>query len=316
MTHPRLAITGLGLCTPLALDLLCTEASAVLPREDLAGLPDDRSAMVERVDLRAWLKRRKDRKLMARAAQLALAAAGPAAQGWPGDRCELGIFLGVGREQGDEGESEAALLAAQRDGRVDLARVAGPCRDLYPPLLPLKTLPNMALAHISIHLDVCGENGAWAGGAGAGMTAMRAGCWAVLEGRVPAALVGAADSLTAGGNIRDRYRLGGAQPSPVGEAGVMFLVETEAAAAERGAPIFGWFAVPPMGTPGRAVDHHTRLGDCGAADGVLALALAMLRRESRVTVAAADVGHPAMPLEISVDDACACYTSAGSRGNA
>ena len=97
---------------------------------------------------------------------------------------------------------------------------------------------------------------------------------------------------------------------------MMFLVESAEAAAQRNAAIYGWMTVPPMGTPGRAADHHQRLGDCGAADGVLALALAMLQRQASAIVAAADAGHPPMPIEISVDDACACYTPAGSRGNA
>jgi len=306
----RLAITGLGLCTPLGpapARAISEGASAVQRRSDLAGLPDERSAEVEQIDLKPWLKRRKDRKLMARAAQLGLAAAGAAAAQWPGDRTELGLFLGVGREQGDEGESEAAILAAQRGGRVDMDALAGPCRDLYPPLLPLKTLPNMALAHISIHLDICGENGAWAGGPGAGMAAIRAGAWAVLEGRSPAALVGAADSLCAGGNIRDRYRLPGPPPPPVGEAGVMLLIEPEAAALAREASVLGWLRLPSMGTAGQTARHHAQLGDCGAADGALAVALAVLRRESGLVLMAADAGHPAMSVEISVDKDCACY---------
>lgn len=305
----RLALTGIGLCTPLGPqpDL---RHSAVQVRASLGGLPDDRSAQVKHIDLRPWLKRRKDRKLMARAAQLALAAAGPALAGWPGGRDELGLFLGVGREQGDEGESEAALLAAQRGGRVVPELVAGPCRDRYPPLLPLKTLPNMALAHISINLDVRGENGAWAGGPGAGMCALRSGCWAVLEGRVPAALVGAADSLSGGGNIRDRYRLSGPTPPPVGEAGVMFLIETEAVARQRGAPVYAWLSIPPPGALGLGPTHHAQLGDCGAADGVLSTALAVLGRSSTRLVSAADLGHPAQSIEISVDSDCACYTRA------
>ena len=307
----RVAITGLGLCTPLGASparAISEGASAVRVHPDLAGLPDERSAQVGQIDLKPWLKRRKDRKLMARAAQLALAAAGPAAAEWPGDRSELGLFLGVGREQGDEGESEAAILAAQRGGRVDMDALAGPCRDLYPPLLPLKTLPNMALAHISIHLDICGENGTWAGGPGAGMAAIRAGAWAVLEGRSPAALVGAADSLCAGNNIRDRYRLPGPPPPPVGEAGVILLIEPEAVAIARQARVLGWLRLPPMGTAGQTPMHHAQLGDCGAADGALAVALAVLRREPGLVLTASDLLQPASPVEISVESDCACYT--------
>ena len=88
-------------------------------------------------------------------------------------------------------EVEACLIASCRDGLLDDALLAGPGRDLYPPLLPLKTLPNMALAHVSINLGLMGENAAWAGEEGAGWTALHAAWWAVAEGRCAAALAGA-----------------------------------------------------------------------------------------------------------------------------
>ena len=64
MGSERLAVTGVGLCTPLGPDPVAAidgGGTAVRSRADLAGLPDDRSAEVERIDLRPWLKRRKDR---------------------------------------------------------------------------------------------------------------------------------------------------------------------------------------------------------------------------------------------------------------
>ena len=143
---------------------------------------------------------------MARPSQLALASAAQALSNWSGSTDTLGLFVGVGREPGDDGESESALVAAQVDGRVSEAAVAGPCRDLYPPLLPLKTLPNMALAHVSIHLDIRGENGTWCGGPAAGLTALRAAMWALEAGRCSAALVVGADSWTSAGAVRDLLR--------------------------------------------------------------------------------------------------------------
>ena len=175
--EPAVVVTAVGFCTALGLDPLTAiqqGASGVRPHEELHRLPHRHAARIDKVDLRPWLKRRKDRKLMARPSQLALAAAGQAIEMWNADRDSLGLYVGVGREPGDDGESEAALVAAQVNGRLNEEAVAGRCRDLYPPLLPLKTLPNMALAHISIHLDIRGENGAWSGGAASGITALRA----------------------------------------------------------------------------------------------------------------------------------------------
>ena len=234
-----IVVTGVGFCTALGSEpgaAMRRGESAVVEQEDLLRLPHHCAARVAKVDLRPWLKRRKDRKLMARPAQLALDAAGHALTAWEGPTDDIGLYLGVGREPGDDGESEPALVAAQVDRQLDEEAVAGRCRDLYPPLLPLKTLPNMALAHISIHLDVRGENGAWSGGAVSGLTALRAGMWSIREGRCPAALVVAADSWVSVGAVRDLLRMAGGQsiPSP-GEAGVALLIESLESARNRGA---------------------------------------------------------------------------------
>ena len=267
----RVAVTGLGLVCPLGLSAdelansLADGRSGLAPSPALTVLADDQAGRVAKVPVRAWLKRRKDRKLMARASELALAAAGQALEGFSGDRRELGIFLGVGREPPDDGESEAALAASCRDGKLDAVRLAGPGRDRYPPLLPLKTLPNMALAHVSIHLDLMGENGTWAGEVGAGQRAIVAGVRAVAEGRCPAALVGGADSLVDLGSARDRLRLGAV--GPPGEAAAILLLEPLETARSSGRPVL---AVVDVGVDGDrlstvSVDLRATMGDLGAA---------------------------------------------------
>lgn len=234
---------------------------------------------------------------MARPSQLALAAAGPAMAGFEGDRSELGIYLGVGREPPDSGESEAALAASADGGALDEHRLAGPGRDLYPPLLPLKTLPNMALAHISINLQLMGENNAWAGDAGAGMRAVVAGMWAVHEGRAPAALVGAADAATDLGSARDRLRRG-RTGAPGEAAAVLRIAPWDGVTAgvgldlEVGDPA----AVPMDPTPVRAA-----IGDVGAAEGVLLVAAAVqavLRDGRPRVVRSADPGQPTVAVRV------------------
>ncbi len=307
----RIVITGVGFCTGLGSDPVASIArgeTAICESEDLNELPHRLAARVDRIDLKAWLKRRKDRKLMARPSQLALAAAGLALNNWGGDTDSLGLFVGVGREPGDDGESEPSLVAAQVDGLLDEASVAGACRDLYPPLLPLKTLPNMALAHVSIHLDVRGDNGTWCGGASAGLMALRAAIWSIREGRSVGALVLAADSWVSAGCVRDLLRMskGGPIDSP-GEAGVALLVESVASAKARGADILADVDVHRGTEMPRSRTHHPHLGDCKAADALLALALRVGHGSDREIFAAEETGQPRVAVSLGHDESVACY---------
>ena len=253
---------------------------------------------------------------MARPSQLALSAAGQALQSWTGPTDGLGLYLGVGREPGDDGESEPALVAAQVDGQLDEQAVAGRCRDLYPPLLPLKTLPNMALAHISIHLDVRGENGAWSGGAAAGLTALRSAIWSIRETRCEAALVVAADSWVSVGAVRDRLRMAASESihSP-GEAGVALLIESMASANRREAAVFAHVDSARHGTDVVQLEEHfPGLGRCQAADGLLAAALRIAMGGPGGWLVAQEPGQPPVGVCIDLDGVDACYAPASEGG--
>lgn len=305
----EVVITGMGLCTAMGSCPDFSAGTAVAYSPELDGLPHTTAAVIGSIDLKPWLKRRKDRKLMARPSQLALAAAGAALVDWSGARDDMGLYVGVGREPGDDGESVPALIAASRDGRLDEAAVAGPCRDLYPPLLPLKTLPNMALAHVSIHLDVRGENGAWCGGAAAGITAARAAMWSVVEGRCSAALIVAADTWVAAGAVRDLLRAaeGGPIDAP-GEAGVALLVETREAAAARSAPVFGSLRTSRGDAPlWNTAEHRTRLGHCHAADALLSVGMSVALRRPSTWVEAREGEQPSVGVAVAVQPSCAWY---------
>ncbi len=310
-------VTGVGVVCPLGLEAaeVCAKVRAggtgLREHGPLAALPGGSLAgVVEGPDLRRWLLRRKDAKLLPRAAELGLVAAGVALGAWPGDRADLGLFVGVGREPPDDGESEPALIAAAVDGKLDEGRLAGPGRDLYPPLLPLKTLPNMSLAHISINLGVMGPNNAWAGALEAGLRAVAAGAYAVAEGRCPAALVGGAASLVDLGSARDRLRMGAA--GAPGEAAAFLLIETRASAEARGALILGELSVLAPGegaglqaAPGAAA-WVAAAGDAGPATGALmvvgALFSALPRAEGSLVRLAGDPGASA--LRVSAAAAC------------
>lgn len=301
------AVTGVGIVTPLGnqadevLRSLEGGRSAVRHREDLAGLPWGGACSVDGPDLGPWLKRKKDRKLLPRAAELALPAAGTALQAWTGPRDDLGLFVGVGREPPDEGESEAALAASVRDGRLEPELLSTEGLSRYPPLLPLKTLPNMILAWLSIILEVRGANGALAGEAGAGMMALAEACHAVAEGRVPGALAGGADSSVSFGAARDLYRLGGAGPNrPPSEAAVFFLLEPLSGAQERGARVLGTLTPARRGLSDAAPfqPHWAQLGDLGTADALVEVALALCR-SGPVVVRGDDAAGPTVHILVS-----------------
>ena len=301
------AVTGIGVVSPLGNTPDALAESIRLGRSglsrspELEHLPDATAGRVGKVPVRDWLKRRKDRKLMARASELALAAAGPALAGFDGNRVDMGLFLGVGREPPDDGESEASLAAAAADGALDPVLLAARGRDLYPPLLPLKTLPNMALAHISINLDLMGENGAWAGERGAGQRALVSGVHAILEGRCAAALVGGADSLVDLGSARDRLRLGG--EGPPGEAAAMLLLEAPEAARARGAHILATLQLGALGPKTEVPAELT--GEVGAAAAPLALVAAIAVGAPTPThVEAADAGDVSAAISVSLSHPC------------
>jgi hypothetical protein len=277
----NVVISGLGLVTPLADQPARLQAAlaageiAVGPSDELSELPCDLAARAGRVDLKPWLQRRKDRKLLSRAAQLALPAAGRALGDWPGDREELGLFVGVGREPPDTGDSEASLAASARDGALCPQALASRGRELYPPLLPLLTLPNLLLSHISINLGIRGWNGTIAGEAAAGLGALVEGYHAVAEARCPAALTGAADSRVDFGSARDLIRLGHAGPARApAEGAVFFLLQPERDAQRALARLEPVHRGPSPGP--RSEPHHAHCGDLGAADGLLALAIALI----------------------------------------
>lgn len=251
-------VLAVGVVTPIGEDPLAVirraraGESALFPRESLRHLPDPRAAVVEGPSLQGWLKRKKDARLLPRAAELALPAAGRALHGFAGDMESLGVCVAVGREPPDEGEAEASLAAMERDGGLDREALGGRGRELYPPLLPLRTLPNMVLAHVAIQHGIRGENGTWAGGPEAGAQALAAGLRLVREHRAPYCLVGASISEVDLASARDRWRLG--RTTPPGEAAIFALL--------------GPGGTPPQPDDALSAALRGALGDCGPVEGL------------------------------------------------
>lgn len=291
-------ITGLGVVSALGDDP--GAVGAALARGEVALRPagDHRDRLpfpgfgLADVDVRPLLKRKKDRKLLPRAAELAIPAAHAALGGL--DPAEVGLVMGVGREPADEeAETELALIAAMRDGELDVARLQGPARALYPPLASLRTLPNLVLAHVSIHLGCAGAGATRAGGAAAGLAALVEAWWEIAEGRSEQVLAGAADSLVGATLARDALRLG--RTAPPGEAAAFLLLESADAARARGARPLACIeggGCAPHPSPPAWREPSEALGDCGAAAAVLdvVVSVALGRGGLRAASEASDAG--------------------------
>jgi 3-oxoacyl-(acyl-carrier-protein) synthase len=201
--------------------------------EELQYLPRSVAGLAPNKGFRQYLKRRKAAKLMTDSARLAMDACGQIIEKYEEETESIGLFFAVGREPSDEGEAEDTLVASVKDGMFSEEKLAEKGQRLYPPLLPLKTLPNMILGHLSIHFNLCGENGAWAG---EGWRAFDEGFWAVAEGRATQVLIGAADSLVDLGQARDLHRIG--ITNPPGQGACAFLLESKKDAEKAGRKIW------------------------------------------------------------------------------
>lgn len=295
MSGQPVAITGIGLVCPAGVGL--AKARARLAEGPLTPrLPDDASAALERplilevpdFDARPALRRRKDRKLMARANQLAVVAARLAVDdAGLTDVEDAGLYLGVGREPGNLDDVLPALAHSGADGRVSIERLSKEGMRWMNPLSSLKTLPNMSLAHVAIQLGVTGPGYALCDGPDAGVTALREAAIAVAGGVVDRALAGGADSLVAFTDRTTADRLG--QPGPLGEAAAIFVLERLDHAQARGAEIYG--CVTPNDAVGEPAEPQ--LGDCGAGTLVASAALRILDGTTRL--AGLTIGRPAAP---------------------
>ena len=283
-------ITGVGVVSPIGVgrdcfwDSLCAGRSGVGPirRFDPAALPVEIAAEVQDFDPKPYVKPRKSLKVMARDAQLGVAASTLACQdagvaGGVVNPERFGVVLGADRIAGSAHDSEATYRACIVDGRFDFSRWATKGMAATFPLSFLKMLPNMVASHISIAHDARGPSN----------TIHQVGLSSLLAVSEAARVIqrGMADVMIAGGASSQmsphdwvRHCLGGGlstsrdDPSTVlrpfdagrdgqvrGEGAAAFIMESRGHAQARGATILarvlGWASTcePHNGGPPRGV---------------------------------------------------------------
>jgi 3-oxoacyl-[acyl-carrier-protein] synthase II len=210
----RVAITGLGLVTPLGHSPDSIWASVaegrgmVRPLEAfrIAGLPNEAGAEIRDFDLkkyslpRYWNALRKTKKYLARDIQLAVAAAQLAvvdaglADGGV-DPTRIGIDLGAGLISSELDELAPAIGQAYGTGKSFDFQVWGrESIEMIEPIWLLKYLPNMLACHISILIDCQGPSNTITEADASSNLAIAEAARIISRGRADVMITGGADS--------------------------------------------------------------------------------------------------------------------------
>jgi 3-oxoacyl-[acyl-carrier-protein] synthase II len=210
----RVAITGLGLVTPLghSPDSIWTAVAdgrgMVRPLEAfrIAGLPNEAGAEIRDFDLKKyslpkyWNALRKTKKYLARDIQLAVAAAQLAVVGAGLDEggvdpTRIGIDLGAGLISSELDELAPAIGQAFGAGKSFDFQVWGrESIEMIEPIWLLKYLPNMLACHISILIDCQGPSNTITEADASSNLAIAEAARIISRGRADVMITGGADS--------------------------------------------------------------------------------------------------------------------------
>src|SRR5580704_3085487 len=267
----RVAITGIGLVTPLGLSAAENVArssrgeSAIGPARaiDVEGHPATAMAAVPDFELEPSLRFPKNFKFMSRAVQFAMRAAREAIDQScldPGklDATRVGIQVGSGQTGVEYDHFFPSLMMAwSEDREMDYKYLGGLPSHLIDRYICLRTLANGGLALLSTEFGIRGANGNFTQKDTASALALNAAYLDLLEGRCDVSSAGGYDSLATPGNFLAYEQAGllsHADPAVAyrpfdepadglvlgGGAGFLVLERWEHA-VERGAAILGEF---------------------------------------------------------------------------
>ena len=266
----RVAITGIGLCTPLGNDTESTWSALVEGRSavgpirsfDATSLQTRIGAEVEGLEPRDYVANRRSLRTMTRHDIYAMVAAKGAIE-------DSGLDLGDDPEgrnalftAGDKQVSdpdyfaESSVAARHADGKADIRQFGELAYSSVHPLFYLEGIQGASLFYISEQWGLRGPNTYFSGTAEAGLLAIARGYRAVRRGEAEVAVCGASDSpifwwhmaaWDSFGVLTTRNELGSAACAPyeverdgtvMGEGGAFLLLEELDAARARGASIY------------------------------------------------------------------------------
>ena len=146
------------------------------------------------VDSSSYLKSRKQLKFMGKQDQLAVVAASQAAARaglTPQQLASAGLYLVVGHIPFEEEDMLPLARESTEDGLFSMERFSSNGLDQVNPLLTFRCLPNMPAFHVSLNLGIQGPSFTTYPGLGQFYQALEQALWALHEGQIDVALVGA-----------------------------------------------------------------------------------------------------------------------------
>jgi 3-oxoacyl-[acyl-carrier-protein] synthase II len=265
----RVVITGIGLVTPLGLDMSSTwkglldgkSAVGLIRGFDASSLHTRLAAEITDFDAKPFLANRRVLRMMTRSDQLAVAGASLAVResgldiaARDGTRC--GLFLAGNKETSKlEPVLEGLSVTRGSDGVADLRRLGEQAASVLPPLFFVEGLQASPLFYISEAYGLKGANTYFAGTAESGATAVGRAFRAIRRGEADVAIAGAFDDAAswwtlskfdAMGFMTDRNELGARACRPydaertgtvLGEGATLVVMEEYEAAKARGARV-------------------------------------------------------------------------------
>jgi len=209
VTPARVVVTGLGVVSPLGLDVSEHRAALSAGRSGaaLAGDPRFRDqgpqleARVRGFDRRAAVTNRMLRKLLSPSAGYAVGAAGEALAdaGLRGDAEALGgcgLYVGsLSLEIDPEVFIPPLRASLTPDGRFDISLFARRGMKMLDPLFLVRALPNAGVCGISVEHQVLGPNTNLTNGTASGLMSVGRAAAAVRRGEVRCAVAGGYDTL-------------------------------------------------------------------------------------------------------------------------
>lgn len=263
----RVAITGIGLVTPLGIGVdetwagLIAGQSAIGPLQAInpASFRTQIGAEISGLTARDFVVNRRLIRSMTRGDVLAMAGAVSAARDAGlefglRDTTRVGLYVGGNKEVSSLKHFSDAMLASRRDdGSADILTFGNVAPRLVYPLFFVEGLPAAPLFYISDAYGLKGANTYFSGTADAGATAIGRGYRAVRRGEADIVLAGGFDDATSWWNLSKFDALGvltgrnerGArayQPydrdrdgAVFGEGAAFFVLEEQEAALARGA---------------------------------------------------------------------------------